>query len=208
MRTRLDPILRSPMPHVRCLFLTFSEIHRTLSINPVMDGTASETGMEGGGSGVGAGGGSTPKTRFCGARGSPDAGVGSMTRSRAGCRTHPAGYLRHSKCYFFKTENRPGGGPQKKILFGIARNLLKSLESDEGIQGRPRKCKPVFLGMAWNGLVWLGPARALLREKEKAPRFVLGDLRRVLPKRSGQESVKSRLPEASRQFMWRSFGRA
>ena len=82
----------------------------------------------------------------------------------------------------------------KEILFGIARNLLKSLESGEGIQGKPRKSNPVSLGMAWDGLVWLGPARSGCFGKRKIPsRFVLCGFR-VLAKPSGCESVNSNGP--------------
>jgi hypothetical protein len=38
----------------------------------------------------------------------------------------------------------------------IARNLLKSPESDEGIQINPRESKLRFLGFSWSGLVRVG----------------------------------------------------
>ena len=39
------------------------------------------------------------------------------------------------------------------FLFWIARNPLKSPESDEGIQENPRESKPAFLGFL--GLAWI-----------------------------------------------------
>ena len=38
------------------------------------------------------------------------------------------------------------------FLLWIARNPLKSPESDEGIQENPRESKPAFLGFSWSGL--------------------------------------------------------
>jgi hypothetical protein len=38
------------------------------------------------------------------------------------------------------------------FLFWIARNPLKSPESDEGIQINPRESKLAFLGFSWSGL--------------------------------------------------------
>jgi hypothetical protein len=66
------------------------------------------------------------------------------------------------------------------FLLWIARNPLKSPESDEGIQINPRESKPaslVFLGLAWVplGAIWL-EAR-LFSENEKETRFRLPDAR-------------------------------
>jgi hypothetical protein len=47
----------------------------------------------------------------------------------------------------------------ESFLGWIARNPLKSPESDEEIQDNPRKSKPVFLGFSWTRLEEFGPAR-------------------------------------------------
>ncbi len=55
----------------------------------------------------------------------------------------------------------PGATGTTIFSKGIACNLLKSPDSDEGIQMNPRESKSdvlVFLGLAWSGLVRLGMA--------------------------------------------------
>jgi len=137
-RTRLQLFRHDPLggakrlsQNILVLFLPFFEIHAMLAflINRRGGGMESEAGMEGAGRGCA----QAAARRFW-----PDDAAGADFR---------LGPLRPE-------DRRRRGG---EYLFAwIARNLLKSLESDERIQKNPSPVSLVFLGLAWFrlGQIW------------------------------------------------------
>jgi len=154
-RTRLQLFRHDPLggakrlsQNILVLFLPFFEIHAMLAflINRRGGGMESEAGMEGAGRGCA----QAAARRFW-----PDDAAGADFR---------LGPLRPE-------DRRRRGG---EYLFAwIARNLLKSLESDERIQKNPRESKPSFLGFSWSGLVsaWTNLARGALCDRVRPDRL-------------------------------------